>query len=43
MVGVWGGLYTVTRAIQNEALFWKIVVLGMKKNPCWLEHFASCP
>ncbi len=26
---------TVTRTTYNEALLWKIAVLGMKKVPCW--------
>jgi len=26
--------YTVTKANQNEALLWKIVVLGTEKAPC---------
>jgi len=26
-------IYTVTRATQNEALLWKITVLGMTKPP----------
>jgi hypothetical protein len=28
-----GLLYTVTRTTQNEALLWKIAVLGMQKAP----------
>jgi hypothetical protein len=30
--------HTVTRAAQNEALLWKIAVLGMKKAPCWCRN-----
>ncbi len=30
----WQPGYTVTRTTQNEALLWKIAVLGMKKVPC---------
>jgi hypothetical protein len=26
-------IYTVTKATQNEALLWKITVLGMTKSP----------
>jgi len=31
-------LYTVTRTTQNEALLWKVAVLGMKKPPCWCRN-----
>jgi hypothetical protein len=27
--------HTVTRTTKNEALLWKIAVIGMKKVPCW--------
>jgi hypothetical protein len=34
-------IYTVTRTTQNEALLWKITVLGMKKPPVGARTF--CP
>jgi hypothetical protein len=36
-------LYTVTKANQNEALLWKIAILGMEKPPLLVpEHFFPC-
>jgi hypothetical protein len=36
--------YTVTRATQNEALLWKVAVLGMKKKTLLVPvHFALRP
>jgi hypothetical protein len=34
-------MYTVTKANQNEALLWKIAVLGMEKSPCWCRNNLS--
>jgi hypothetical protein len=35
--------YTVTRATQNEALLWKVAVLGMKKPPVGAGTFCPSP
>jgi len=35
--------YTVTRATQNEALLWKITVLGKKKLPVGGGTFCPLP
>jgi hypothetical protein len=35
--------YTVTKANQNEALLWKIAVLGMKKPPVGPGTFFPSP
>ncbi len=32
---------TVTKATQNDALLWKIPVLGMEKAPCWCRNLLS--
>jgi hypothetical protein len=36
-------IHTVTRATQNEALLWKITVLGMKKPPVGAGTFYPLP
>ncbi len=33
--------YTVTKATQNEALLWKIAVLGREKVSFWCRNFLS--
>ncbi len=35
--------YTVTKAIQNEALLWKTAVLGMEKAPLGAGTFSPSP
>jgi hypothetical protein len=35
--------YTVTKANQNEALLWKIAVLGTKKSPVGARKFSPSP
>jgi hypothetical protein len=35
--------YTVTKANQNEALLWKIAVLGMEKPPVGAGTFCPLP
>ena len=36
-----GNMYTVTKGTSNEALLWKIAVLGMGKDPCWAWNIFS--
>ncbi len=35
--------YTVTKGTQNEALLWKIAVLGMGKDPVGAGTFCPSP
>ncbi len=35
--------YTVTKANQNEALLWKVAVLGMEKPPVGVGTFCPSP
>jgi hypothetical protein len=39
----WPLPYTVTKDSQNEALVWKIAVLGKKKPPVGAETFCPSP